>query len=477
MENIEEFRKYAHEIVDWIAEYYENIESYPVKSKVQPGEIFSLLPEEPPAQGESMQDILSDFDRIILPGITHWQSPGFHAYFPANTSFPSVLGEMLTSALAAQCMKWDTSPAATELEEKVMTWLKGMLGLPAFFQGVIQDTASTSTLTAILSAREKFSDFRINREGIKKEENFRVYCSTQAHSSVEKAVKIAGIGSDNLVKIDTDDAFRMDMGKLREAILNDIGTGKKSLCVVIALGTTSSTAIDSLSEAAAICSEFNVWLHVDAAYAGSALILPEYRWMIEGIEGADSFVFNPHKWLFTNFDCSAYFVKNKTTLVNTFQLVPEYLKSQSQGKVNDYSDWGIQLGRRFRALKLWFVLRSFGVEGLQEKLRYHLKLADRFVELLKTDNHFEILTPVTMNVICFRYLPEKVTGEQEINKFNEELLHRINSGGKIYLTHTKLNGIYAIRMVIAQTNVQERHVNIAWNIIRSTAGEQAGKTV
>ncbi len=305
MENIEEFKKYAHEIVDWIAEYYENIENYPVKSKVQPGEIYNQLPDEAPEKGENMQDILTDFDKIILPGITHWQSPGFHAYFPANTSFPSILGEMLTSALAAQCMKWDTSPAAAELEEKVMNWLKKMLGLPAFFQGVIQDTASTSTLTAILSAREKFSNFRINREGIKQEENFRVYCSTQAHSSVEKAVKIAGIGSDNLVKVDTDEAFRMDMGKLQKAILNDIDAGKKPLCVVIALGTTSSTAIDSLQGAAAVCSEFNIWLHVDAAYAGSALLLPEFRWMIDGIEKADSFVFNPHKWLFTSFDCSA----------------------------------------------------------------------------------------------------------------------------------------------------------------------------
>ncbi len=477
MENIDEFKKYAHEIVDWIAEYYENIENYPVKSKVQPGEIYNQLPEEAPEKGENMQDILTDFDKIIMPGITHWQSPGFHAYFPANTSFPSILGEMLTSALAAQCMKWDTSPAAAELEEKVMNWLKKMLGLPAFFQGVIQDTASTSTLTAVLSAREKFSDFRINREGIKQEENFRVYCSTQAHSSVEKAVKIAGIGSDNLVKVDTDEAFRMDMGKLRKAILKDIDAGKKPLCVVIALGTTSSTAIDSLQGAAAVCSEFKIWLHVDAAYAGSALILPEFRWMIEGIENVDSFVFNPHKWLFTSFDCSAYFVKDKMALVHTFQLVPEYLKSQSLGKVNDYSDWGIQLGRRFRALKLWFVLRSFGVEGLQEKLRYHLKLADKFVESLKADNHFELLAPVTMNVICFRYLPEKVTGEQEINKFNEDLLNRINSGGKIYLTHTKLNGKYAIRMVIAQTNVQERHVENAWNIILTNAMELAGTAV
>ncbi len=469
MENIGEFRKYGHEIVDWIAEYYENMESYPVKSKVQPGEIYNNLPENAPDQQEDMQNILSDFEKIILPGITHWQSPGFHAYFPANTSFPSVLGEMLTAALGAQCMKWDTSPAAAELEEKVMNWLKKMLGLPDFFHGVIQDTASTSTLAAILTAREKFSDFRINREGIGQEDNYRVYCSTQAHSSVEKAVKIAGLGNNNLVKIEVDEAFRMNAEKLREAVLKDINEGKKPLCVVIALGTTSSTAIDPLSEVAEICSEFGIWLHVDAAYSGSALILPEYRWMIEGIERADSFVFNPHKWLFTNFDCSAYFVRNRQALIHTFQLVPEYLKTQTQGKVNDYCDWGIPLGRRFRALKLWFVIRSFGVSGLQEKLRYHIKLAGKFTELLKSDNHFEILAPVTMNVICFRYLPEKIKEEQEINRFNEALLNHINSTGKIYLSHTKLNNKYTIRMVIGQTNVSERHVDNAWNIIKMAA--------
>lgn len=357
MESAEIFREEAHKIVDWIADYYNNIEKYPVKASCKPGSIFSQIPDSPPEDPENMENIFGDFENIILPGITHWQSPSFFAYFPANSSFPSILAEMLSSALGAQCMKWETSPAATELEEAVMIWLRKMTGLPENYTGVIQDTASTSTLCAILTAREKASEFLINRSGMENQPVMRVYCSSEAHSSVEKAVKIAGIGNKNLVKIGLDDDFRMKPDLLEKEITADISNGYKPVCVVAALGTTGSTSVDPLAEIAEVCKKYNVWLHVDAAMAGSALLLPEYRWMIKGIEHADSLVFNPHKWLFTNFDCSAYFVKDSESLINTFKLVPEYLKTQIPGHVNDYSNWGIQLGRRFRALKLWFVIR------------------------------------------------------------------------------------------------------------------------
>ncbi len=375
MDSVDIFRKEAHKMVDWIADYYANIEKYPVKANIRPGSVFSAIPDSPPSEPEDMKQIFSDFESIIMPGITHWQSPGFFAYFPANTSFPSLLAEMLSSALGAQCMKWETSPAATELEEAVMNWLRKMTGLPANFEGVIQDTASTSTLCAILTAREKSSAFDVNNKGMAAYEGMRVYCSTEAHSSVEKAVKIAGIGRENLVKIGTDKEFRMDPVLLEKAIAGDIQNGFRPVCVVAAIGTTGSTAVDPVEEIARICSKYKIWLHVDAAYAGTALILPEYRYLLKGIDMADSFVFNPHKWLFTNFDCSAYFVKDSESLINTFKLVPEYLRSQIQEHVNDYSNWGIQLGRRFRALKLWFVIRSFGVNGLQEKVRHNIALA------------------------------------------------------------------------------------------------------
>ena len=467
--NLNEFKKYAYEFIDWIVEYYKNIENNPVKSQVKPKEIFNKLPDSPPENSESMDSIFKDFQNIILPGITHWQSPNFHAYFPANSSFPSLLAEMLTSALGVQGMKWETSPSATELEEKVMNWLKDMIGLPKNFSGVIQDTASTSTLASIICAREKFSDFKINQSGFKDFENLRVYCSTETHSSIEKAVKIAGIGKSNLVKVNVDEKFKMNTGELEKEIKKDIEKGYKPLCVVAALGTTSSTAVDPLEKISEICKKYNLWLHVDAAYAGSALILPEYGWMIKGIEQADSFVFNPHKWLFTNFDCSAYFVKEKEYLIRTFEILPEYLKTISDSKVNNYCDWGIPLGRRFRALKLWFVIRNFGVKGLQEKLRYHISLAKKLEIKIRSDNEFEILAPVNFNLICFRYKPTGINSEDELNKINEKLLHSVNDTGEIYITHTKLNGKYTLRLVIGQTNVNEEHIKKTWKLIKETS--------
>lgn len=466
-----EFRAYAHQFVDWMADYIENIEQYPVKSQVNPGQIFNQLPDNPPETGESMADIMDDFRQVILPGITHWQSPNFFAYFPANSSFPSVLAEMLTATLGTQCMIWETSPAAAELEEKMMNWLIKMLGLPDHLEGVIQDTASTATLAAILTAREKYSNYRINQSGFTGNSRLKVYCSSETHSSIEKAVKIAGFGRENLVKIEVDSEFKMQADQLAEKIKKDIDEGNKPVCVVATMGTTSTTAIDPLREIGEVCKKYDVWLHVDAAYAGTALILPEYRWMLEGIENVDSFVFNPHKWMFTNFDCSAYFVKNKEALIKTLEILPEYLKTRSRDGVNDYRDWGIPLGRRFRALKLWFVIRSFGISGLQEKIRYHVSLAQKLHKIIENDTSFEIMAPVPLNTVCFRYRPQQIKNREEINRLNEILLAKINQTGQMYLTHTKLKGNYVIRMVTAQTNVQEDHVLKAWKKIKETAKE------
>jgi len=464
----EEFRKHAHELVDWMAGYMENIERYPVKSPVKPGEIFNKLPEYPPLNSESFNSLMSDLDEIIMPGITHWQSPNFFAYFPANTSPPSILAEMIISTVSAQCMIWETSPAAAELEEKMMIWLRDLIHLPPEFEGVIQDTASTSTLAAILTAREKTTSFLINDEGACNAGILRVYCSEQAHSSVEKAVKISGIGRKNLVKIPVKADFSMDPEKLRKAIESDKAKGFKPCCLVATIGTTGTTAIDPLMAAGEICTENNIWLHVDAAMGGTALILPEYQWMLDGREYIDSFVFNPHKWMFTNFDCSAFFVRNPEHLIRTFEILPEYLKTRTRGAVNDYRDWGIPLGRRFRALKLWSVIRMYGVKGLQDKIRYHIKLAERLAEMIAQEKDFEILAPLTINVVCFRFKPAGAQ-EAEINKINETLNHLLNDSGKMYLSHTVINGIYTLRMVTGQTNVRIEHVEMAWDLIRKTA--------
>jgi aromatic-L-amino-acid/L-tryptophan decarboxylase len=466
--DIKEFEKNFQSVLDWMINYFKSIENYPVKSGVKLREIFNKLPVHPPVRGEDFISIMKDFDEIIMPGITHWQHPKFFAYFPANSSYPSVAAEMLTSALAAQCMKWETSPAAAELEEAVMNWLKELTGIPSFFHGVIQDTASTSTLAAIITAREAMSEFSVNKSGFSGGEKFRVYGSTETHSSIEKAVKIAGIGRDNLVKVPVDDKFAMRTDELEKAIISDIEKGYKPLCVVVTLGTTGTTAVDSLKEVAALKKKFGFRIHVDAAFLGSALLLDEYRWMLEGIEDADTFVFNPHKWLFTNFDCSGYFVKDRNDLLNTYEIIPEYLKTRADNLANNYCDWGIPLGRRFRALKLWFVIRSYGTEGLKELLRSHISLAENLHEQISAEKDFEILAPRSANLICFRYKPAGKS-EEVLNAINEKLMHRLNDSGKIFLTHTKLNGKFTLRIVIAQTNVKERHVSEAWELIKEFA--------
>jgi aromatic-L-amino-acid decarboxylase len=468
---IDEFRENAHKVVDWMADYLENVRQYPVKSQAKPGEIKAQLPGVAPADGEDFAAILDDFERIIIPGITHWQHPSFHAYFPANSSPPSVLAEMLTATLAAQCMSWQTSPAAAELEEQVMSWLGKMIGLPAEFAGVIQDTASTATLCSILTAREVASDFKVNEHGLREAPQFAVYCSTETHSSIEKAVKIAGLGKGSLQKVAVDEKFAMDPTALEKAIKQDRDAGIAPLCVIATIGTTSSTAVDPLRQIGEICQRHHVWLHVDAAYAGTALLLPEFRWMIDGIEYVDTFVFNPHKWMFTNFDCSAYFVKDVSALVRTFEILPEYLKTAEGDRVNNYRDWGIQLGRRFRALKLWFVIRSYGVNGLQALVRKHLELTKKMMRWIQANDNFEILAPVPLGVICFRYRPDSNKSDNELNALNKQLLARVNATGKLYLTHTKLNGVYSLRFVTGQTQVELSDMEKAWKTITQVAAE------
>lgn len=464
----DEFRKHAHSLVEWMAMYLENVENYPVKSAVKPGVIFNQIPYSPPEEPEPFENFMRDLDEIIMPGITHWQSPDFFAYFPANSSPPSVLAEMITATLGAQCMIWETSPAAAELEEKMMIWLREMIGLPSDLEGVIQDSASSATLAAIITAREKITGFEINNKGAASAGILRVYCSQQAHSSVDKAVRICGIGEKNLVKIAVRDDLSMDPDSLQQAIEEDQGKGFIPCCVVATIGTTGTTAVDPLRAIGEICRKNDIWLHVDAAMAGTALILPEFQWMIDGKEYIDSFLFNPHKWMFTNFDCTAFFIKDTSALIKTFEIVPEYLKTKTRGTVNDYRDWGIPLGRRFRALKLWSVIRSYGTEGLQKKIREHIEFASGLKEMIMKEPDFEILAPVIINVVCFRFSPPG-TGEKKLNELNEKLNHLLNDSGKLYLSHTTINGRYTLRMVTGQTNVTFTHVEKAWQLIKECA--------
>ncbi len=467
----EKFRVYAHQFVDWMADYMDNVEQYPVKSQVSPGAIYHQIGSCIPDEGERIEEIFEDFKKVIIPGVTHWQSPNFFAYFQANTSSPSILAEMLMATLGVQGMKWDTSPASTELEEKMMEWLRDAMALPKNWTGVIQDTASTATLASIITAREQRSDYQVNTKGFEGFTHFRVYCSEQTHSSIEKGVKIAGIGKENLVKITTDERLAMDADVLLESIKHDITHGHHPLCVVAAIGTTGTLAMDPLKKIVEICKKYNIWLHVDAAYAGSAFLLPEYQYLTDGLEGADSFVFNPHKWLFTNFDCSAYFVKDKEALVNTFAILPEYLKTKTDGLVANHCDWGIPLGRRFRSLKLWFVLRHYGLKGLQEKLRFHIELTQWLENEIVESSEFELAVPRSMNLVCFYYRPSSLKNKsiEAQNSLNEQLLHQLNRSGKIYLTHTKVNDVFVLRISIGQTHVQLSHIRKAWEFIQQTA--------
>lgn len=448
---LDEFRAKGHFLIDWLADYYENIRAYPVKANSQPGQIYNQLPNSCPDEGEEFETIWKDFGQKIMPGITHWQHPHFHAYFPANTSYPSILGEIVIAGLAPQCMIWDTSPAGAELEEKVLDWLKRVLPLGDDWHGVIQDTASTATLCALLSAREKATAFQTNKTGIN-HNLWRVYCSPEAHSSVDKAMRISGLGSNNLIKVPTDDRQSMDLSRLRSLIESDVRQGFKPLALIAAIGTTGTLAVDTLANISKLTDHFQLWLHVDAAYAGVGCILPEYHHLLTGVQAADSIVINAHKWLFTNFDCSLYYVKDRDTLIKTFSILPEYLRTATLGQVNDYRDWGIQLGRRFRALKLWFVIRSMGLNKIKTIIRQQILWTNWLEYALRSSNNLDIIVPARMNVLCFRWRhPQGKVTDEELNNYNLQRLNRLNAAGKLYLTHTKLNGLITIRIVLGQT--------------------------
>jgi aromatic-L-amino-acid decarboxylase len=463
----EQFREEGKKVIDWIADYYENIEKYPVLSQVKPGEIKASLPENAPQKGESMDEMMRDINEKIMPGITHWQSPNFHAYFPANTSFPAILGDLISSGLGVQGMIWATSPAATEVETRVLDWLVEMMGMPEKFKstssggGVIQDTASTSALTAIIAARERATKFESNKKGI--HQKLVAYISTQTHSSIEKAIKIAGIGTDNLRLIDVDEKFALRIDLLKKQIEKDKKEGFKPFFICAALGTTSSTAMDPIKEMGEICKAENWWFHIDAAMSGTAMLCPEFRYLQDGVELADSYCFNPHKWMFTNFDCDVFWVANREELIHTFSVLPEYLrnKASESGEVFDYRDWHIQLGRRFRSLKLWFVIRHYGVEGLQYHIRKHVELAQKFTTWVNQSNDFEIFIEPPLNLVCFRH--------KASDDFNMKLMNAVNDSGKAYFTHTKLNGKVVLRMSIGQTNTEEKHLKSTWNLIQETA--------
>ena len=465
----DEFRRRAHQLVDWMADYFQNVGELPVTPDVHPGDIMRVLPDAAPDDAESFDRIWEDFQQLILPGMTHWNHPGWFAYFPANNSPPSVLAEMVTATLGAQCMSWATSPAATELEQITMTWLRQMLGLPDGFTGVIQDTASTATLVAVLSARERHQS---EPDG---ESNSRltVYASTEAHSSVEKAVKLSGIGLGQFRRIPVDNEYAMRADLLEQAIQQDLANGYRPACVVATAGTTSSTAIDPLAAVAEICAAQNVWLHVDAAYAGAAAIVPELRPLFAGIERADSVVFNPHKWMLVNFDCSAYFVRDTNTLLRTFQITPEYLRTSQDAQVVNYRDWGIQLGRRFRALKLWFVIRQYGVNGLRAMIRHHVGLAHQLAGWIQETPGFELVAPVRFGLVCFRSCPRVAGLESErLNDLNRRVLARVNASRKVFLTHTMLGGNYVLRMAIGQRLTVRSHVELAWSLIQEAASSE-----
>lgn len=463
----DEFREAGHTAVEWVARYLEEVEDYPVLSRVEPGEIRSRLPESAPEHGEPFAAMMRDLDEIIMPGITHWQSPGFFAYFNGNASAPSILGDLISAGLGTQGMLWATSPAATELETHVLDWLAEMLDLPKTFRsttsggGVIQDTASSSTLVAVLAARERATGYTTNETGGLG--HLTAYTSSQAHSSIEKAIRIAGIGSDNLRLVQVDSEFAMIPEHLAQLMRQDHEAGLTPAIVIGTIGTTSSTAIDPIADVARVARKHEAWFHVDAALAGSAAILPEMRWLHEGLELADSYVVNPHKWLFTNLDFSALYVADRAALIKTLSVLPEYLRNQASesGAVIDYRDWQVGLGRRFRALKLWFVIRHYGVTGLQHHVREHLRLAGQFAGWVESHPDFELAAPVPVNLVCFRH-----RGGDDVN---QRIMDRVNASGEAYFTHTKLDDKLTLRMAIGQTYTEERHVHHTWELIQAAA--------
>lgn len=467
-----EFRKHGHAVVDWIADYLQNPEEWPVLPDVKPGDLRDSLPQSPPPRGESMDAILRDFQRLIMPATTHWNHPAFMAYFANSSTAAGVLGEALTAALNVNAMLWRTSPAATELELLTLDWLRQMLGLPDKFLGTIGDTASSNTLYALAAAREMHPELRIRAEGMSGRPDLPrvvVYCSEEAHSSVDKAVMTLGFGLSALKKIPTDDGLRMDAEALAVAVESDRSAGRIPLAVVATVGTTSTTAIDPVPAIAGICAREKMWLHVDASYGGTAAILPEMRYVLDGCDRADSLVVNPHKWLFTPMDCSALYVSRPNLLKRAFQHVPDYLVvSEGDGAMN-LMDYGIALGRRFRALKLWFVIRNFGVEGLSALIREHIRIARRLSEWIDADPELERLAAVNFSTVVFRHCPPGMKAEQ-LNEHNTRVLEQVNGTREIYLSHTRVRGSYGLRIAIGNIHTTEAHVRHALDLVKKAGG-------
>jgi aromatic-L-amino-acid/L-tryptophan decarboxylase len=466
----DEFREHGRAVIDRIAAYLEHPENYRVLPPIRPGALASQLPTAAPESPEPFEAILADYDRLIPPNTTHWNHPGFFAYFAITGSGPGILGEALAAALNVNAMLWRSGPAQTELEEVTLGWLRGLLGLPDSFHGVINDTASSSTLYALAAAREA-AGLDVRARGLAGRPELaalRVYCSEDAHSSVDKAVITLGLGAENVVRLPTDEAFRMDVAALRAAVSEDRARGFRPLAVVATVGTTGVTAVDPVGAIADVCAREGLWLHVDAAYGGAAAVVPELRHVLDGCDRADSLVVNPHKWLFTPVDCSAAFTRHPAVMRQAFSLTPEYLTSTDTGGTN-LMDYGVSLGRRFRALKLWFVLRYFGRSGLVAALREHVRLAGELARWVDAAPDFERLAPVPFSVVVFRHRPEGVA-EAALDRHNERLLERVNGSGEVFLSHTKVRGRYAIRLAIGNLRTTEAHVRRAWELVTAAAG-------
>jgi aromatic-L-amino-acid decarboxylase len=470
--NAETFRQHARRVVDWIADYLRDVERYPVLARVKPGEVRSALAPSAPEAAEPLEAVLADFERVILPGVTHWNHPAFFAYFAISGSVPGILGELLSAALNVNAMLWRTSPAATELEEVVLDWLRQLLRLPPAFRGVIYDTASIASLCALAAAREA-AGLDVRAQGLAgraEVPRLRVYTSVHAHSSIEKAAIVLGLGLAGVRKIPVDAGFRMDPEALARAVREDRDAGVHPLAVAATVGTTATTSIDPVPAIADVTEREGLWLHVDAAYGGSAAILPSHRHVLDGCERADSLVVNPHKWLFTPVDCSAFFCRRVEALKRAFSLVPSFLQTPEGSAVENYMDWGPQLGRRFRALKLWMVLRAYGQAGLRERIAEHIRLAQLFASWVDADPDWERLAPVPFSTVCFRARPRAwAADDPALDLLNEQLLQAVNATGEAFLSHAVLEGRYTLRLAVGNIRTEERHVERAWAVLRAEA--------
>ena len=465
----EEFRKYGHTLVDRMADFLKDIDNYPVFPAVRPGDVRGMLPTAPPQSGESMEDILSDVDRVVMPGMAHWSHPRFMAYFNSSGSAPGILAEVLCATFNANGMVWQSCPSATEVEQVMLGWLRQMLGLPEKYWGIIYDTASVSTLHALAAAREHLSDLHIRDRGMTGRTDLprlRVYASEYVHSSVDKAVIALGFGIEGIRKISVDQSFQMIPAALAEAINEDRRNGVRPFCVVATVGTTSCTSIDPVREIAALCGREGIWLHIDAAHGGAAALVPEYRYVLDGCELADSIVVNPHKWMFVPMDLSVLFTRKPEMLRRAFSLVPEYLRTPHDEVVENYMDYGIPLGRRFRALKLWFVFRYFGTEGLANRIREHIRVANEFADWIDAHREFERLAPVPLSTVLFRAHPSGTDDEETLNALNERLMKAVNESGRAFLSHTRLGNRYAIRLVVSGLRTLEPHVQEVWKLLQ-----------